>query len=396
MNAMGLAEVSRRWATRALSVVILTTASSAPRPACGGESDPGPAGQQGRAYKKVAAETCMVLPGGGRLGKPDQTKAYGVIQWTNQNRLNVVFKDGNDPWNRQVQAKLRDIVKEWEDYCDITFTFDQGGSRDITIQFVPDADYPGYGIYQSLLGPNSHGQNPSMWLLFQPGTDDGELKRVILHEFGHALGLIHEQTRPDVSIGWIPDAVNNYYSFTGWSKDKIYEQVMKPSPYKALLKSPFDLKSIMIYPIPRGLAAIEVGWSMDLSPMDKVFIARFYPLKPAKPSPPEKELDLGDAWTDAEIKSPGQVIHFRFDAPKGDYAIETKGETPLLIGLFGPAVVPTMQGNAAADGVAPKIEGTLDPADFPSTDPTVTYRLEVRHQQPKQGVGPFAVRVRCK
>jgi serralysin len=397
MKATRLTRLLRTWIVCSLGAVAVAAGITAPKVTDGAEPGSSLAQQrQGPANRLVAADTCMVLPGGGRLGKPDQTRGYGVIQWTSKNQLNVIFKDGDDDWNRKVQAKLKDIVKEWEDYAKISFTFDPNGSRDITIQFEPDATYPDYGVYQSLLGPNSHGENPSMWLLFQPQTTDDELKRVILHEFGHALGLIHEQTRPDVKIGWKPDAVYKYYSFTGWSKDQIDEQVMKPSPFKALRKSPFDLISIMIYPIPKGLAAIEAGGTKDLSPMDKVFIASFYPFKPAEPSPPEKELELSDEWTNGEITAKGQVVRFRFDAPKGNYAIETKGETPLLIGLIGPANVASMQGNAAAEGTAPKIEGMLDPANFPSTDPTVTYRVEVRHQHPKVGRGAFAVRVRGK
>ena len=136
--------------------------------------------------KKGAPETCLNFPGGGRLGSPDGKKAFAPIVWTDRRVLNVVFKDGDDPWNRSVQNKLKTIVKEWEDYADIQFAFEPTKPADIAIQFVPDAEYPEYGVYQSLLGPNSRRQDPSMWLQFQPGTDDSELKRVILHEFGHA------------------------------------------------------------------------------------------------------------------------------------------------------------------------------------------------------------------
>src|SRR5262249_15542660 len=158
-------------------------------------------------------------------------------------------------------------------------------------------------------------------------------------EFGHALGLVHEQKRPDAGLKWNEDKVYEYYAFTGWSKAKIFEQVMQTETDPALDKSPFDVNSIMIYPIPKGLANIEVGWTKDLSAMDKAFIARFYPFTVT--SPPEKSLQVDGEAAQGEIAMAGQVARYRFKAPKGHYRIEASGATPVLIGLFGPALVPT-------------------------------------------------------
>ena len=38
-------------------------------------------------------------------------------------------------------------------------------------------------------------------------SDDDELQRVVLHEFGHALGLIHEHQNPQGGIDWNEPAV---------------------------------------------------------------------------------------------------------------------------------------------------------------------------------------------
>ena len=61
-----------------------------------------------------------------------------------------------------------------------------------------------YGTYSSYLGTDARRYartgRASMNLVFDPDdpqNDDDEFHRVILHEFGHALGLIHEHMRPD-------------------------------------------------------------------------------------------------------------------------------------------------------------------------------------------------------
>ncbi len=43
------------------------------------------------------------------------------------------------------------------------------------------------------------------WLT--PDSTDDELRRVVLHEFGHALGLIHEHQSPNRPISWSRAAV---------------------------------------------------------------------------------------------------------------------------------------------------------------------------------------------
>ncbi len=249
----------RRVTRRFQTLLAMLTLLAAPTFGRSGETQLTPG--QAAHPKKAPPDTCMNLPGGGRLGRPDGKRAFATIVWTDTNTLNVAFKDGTDPWNRSVQEKLKTIVKEWEDYANIHFTFDPNKAADILIQFVPDAVYPYYGVYQSLLGPNSRDSReggPSMWLQFEPNTDDKELKRVILHEFGHALGLTHEQKRPDAGLKWNEDKVYQEYSFTGWSKEQIFEQVMKPETDPAVNKTPFDTNSIMIYPIAKGLANIVV------------------------------------------------------------------------------------------------------------------------------------------
>jgi serralysin len=362
-------------------------------------SGPPPSINQSRpkdAPKVRVPDTCSVAPNGRLAGEPPPTLAAAYNPWRNVDILTVAFLDGKDAWNQSVRRKVQEIVKTWEDYANIRFRFDDAAARPhITIKLEPDGNFS-YDLYQSYLGETSAIKSPSMYLIFRPQTDDIEIRRVVLHEFGHALGLIHEQKRPDAGIMWNEEAVYRAYAYTGWTRDQIKNQVMDPFIQPLVDVSPFDPESIMIYPIEKGLANIVVGWTRDLSPMDKNFIGRIYPF----PVPPLRQqvLAVGAAPMAGNIAQPGQVARYRFRVPrKATYEVVTTGETPLSVGLYGTMRIDPPGKVVAAGGLNASFEAILDP-DNPAigTDPPGTYFLEVRHQTPRMGTGPFTIAIRTK
>ncbi len=88
-----------------------------------------------------------------------------------------------------MQQKVKEFARGWETYANIRFNFDEVTpmTADVAIRLQPGPGVP-YGLYQSYLGPVcrqfARAGQPSMWLIFKPKTDDTELRRVILHEFG--------------------------------------------------------------------------------------------------------------------------------------------------------------------------------------------------------------------
>jgi len=210
--------------------------------------------------------------------------AMADVRWPNGSTLTVGFLNGSQALWDQVRA----LAPQWSQWANIAFQFVDGGSEDITINFLPmqGADY---GTYSSYLGTDSaqyaRAGQPSMHLVFDESrADDDEYRRVILHEFGHALGLIHEHSRPDRPIYWDNNALyQDFHQKTGWDWNMIYQQVVAPYSGNLSHVTEFDPTSIMMYPFRRGLAVyndgtpFETDWNRDLSDGDKSIMEAAYP-----------------------------------------------------------------------------------------------------------------------
>jgi hypothetical protein len=127
---------------------------------------------------------------------------------------------------------------------------------------------------------------------FNSYTSDEEFSRTVIHEFGHAIGLIHEHQAPTANISWNKPAVYNYYLQTqGWTKKEVDRNIFFKYSKSSTQYSKYDKLSIMHYAIPAFLLLDPtqvVGWNLYLSDIDKSFIPTIYP-KPKKKEKPKKE-----------------------------------------------------------------------------------------------------------
>jgi len=195
--------------------------------------------------------------------------------WPQQTALRVGFLGGND----FLRGKVRQFAVQWNEFSSVTFGFvDDGQPAEIRVAFEPD------GTSWSALGTDALNAewfpaNTMNFGWFTPETDDAEFERVIVHEFGHALGCIHEHQSPAGGIPWNKAKVYEYYAARGWDKARVDQNIFRKWEMDQSQYSVFDPASIMLYPVPAALTdgKFEVGWNTRLSAMDKQFIAAKYP-----------------------------------------------------------------------------------------------------------------------
>lgn len=264
--------------------------------------------------QKFPKANCTTLVGDAMLQEVDTTKSRGVSDnyhtWANGEVLLVKFMPGG---SKTLRDKVMLCAKEWEKYANVVFKFvpDSTAVTNIRIRlgkgfghnsavgteanfrvqsnptmnfdtlYFADGDYY-IGNLKKKGIPSPYNLNqlmeemkadPNHWNLV-------ELNRVVTHEFGHALGLLHEQSYPG-AVNWKKtDSVYNYYEETqGWDRKKVDFNVFEISNQFYTNGTTYDPKSIMHYSINswETTDGYSVKQNNELSAGDKAIIAALYP-----------------------------------------------------------------------------------------------------------------------
>lgn len=216
----------------------------------------------------------------GASAHPAKIALFTGKLWKRGRKLGVYFLDGS-PIQR---SKTEQFAKLWMKYAKITFDFTAGPKAEVRISFVADpGSWSAVGT-DCLLSDEFPLNAPTMnfgWL--GDDTKDEEYRRVVVHEFGHALGAIHEHQNPTGGIHWNLPAVYSYFSGppNNWTKDEIDFNVIQKYSVNQLNATKFDRKSIMLYSFPPELLIGGQGTpnNTNLSTGDKQFIGKIYPKK---------------------------------------------------------------------------------------------------------------------
>jgi serralysin len=200
-----------------------------------------------------------------------------AAKWNPGDLITVSFLDGD----AVVQDKIKRVAQAWTapGMANLTFDFRNQNDTLIRISFKYSGSWSVVGTTCRQIADYSKPTMNFGWLT--PKSSDDEILRVVLHEFGHALGLIHEHQNPSGGIKWNKDAVIRDLSGppNNWSEEVIVHNMFEPYEKSATNYTSLDPSSIMMYPLPVcwTLDGFSAGLNSDLSATDRKFIHEEYP-----------------------------------------------------------------------------------------------------------------------
>lgn len=298
-------------------------------------------------------------------------------RWINGSKIRIGFLGGTDGQHDMV----RTVAMQWTEIASLDFEFTDDPNPQIRVAF-DDAD----GAW-SYVGTDNLAIAAGQPTLNLGWLDEG----VILHEFGHMIGLSHEHQNPDGGIQWneaqvIADLAGppNY-----WDEATTRHNVLDKYSMDQILGTEFDPESIMLYAFPGDWTTNRPEGTEEnsaISDLDREFVrgATMYPGR----NDPKKEAEPLQVWTpkSAGIGSAGEEDLFSFAVTEpGMYVIETAGATDVVLALFGPDSMTSFVGEDDDGGTGrnARLAVTLQPGK---------YFAAVRHYD-EDATGNYEIRV---
>lgn len=196
------------------------------------------------------------------------------LLWQGKSELKVGFLNGSDVLKNQVTH----YATYWNQYSKLQIVFVETGPSDIRVSIDSDGTFWSYVGRSAEAAPKNEATMHFGWSTGEK-TPEEVFRRTVLHEFGHALGLIHEQQSPQATLAFNKPAVYAYYKNKfGWNKNKVDQNFFRKVPKAQARYTPYDPASIMHYHVPATftLDGRSVPWNTHLSKRDIDLIKKLY------------------------------------------------------------------------------------------------------------------------
>ena len=310
-----------------------------------------------------------------------KSRAISLIgkQWLNGSTLKIRFMGGA----AQQQQMVRNIAPEWTEHANLNFAFTDDPRADIRVTFdANDGAWSYVGTDNSSI--------PLHAATLNLGWQD---KAVILHEFGHMIGLSHEHQNPAGGIVWNEAAVIADLSGAPnfWDEETVRRNVLNKYRSDQVHGTNFDEDSVMLYAFPDAWTQNMGGTKKNpaISPKDKAFVASGV-MYPGRKTTGGGGAELLEVYRGSEqnISEAGEEDVFRFTVQSpARHVIETSGSTDVVMVLFGPdnPNQKIAEDDDGGEGRNSRISEDLGPGE---------YHVAVRHFNPNNR-GAYRISIRA-
>lgn len=195
--------------------------------------------------------------------------------WKPGKELKVQYVSGTEWQKGQVET----FASQWTQYANIKFNFASTGTPDILVGFEEGGGNRSFvGTDSALLIAN--GEKSMNLGKMVPSNPEEKRRRAIIHEFGHALGMEHEQSSPAANIAWNKDAVyKEALANFKMNTDAVDANYFAISTGADVATTAYDPYSIMLNSFPPSWTTNGqyADLNTTLSAQDKSYIPFCYP-----------------------------------------------------------------------------------------------------------------------
>lgn len=178
-----------------------------------------------------------------RSAKIDTNHIAGIDEhynfWPAGQIITVGFVNGT-PHQQQV---ILAIAKEWESFGNIRFAAAEATRAMVRIRFsqtMANFTYIGTDVLEVPSHKETMQLDESLLL-----KNRQQLRQVVLHQFGHVLGMVHEFNPPETGIAWNKRQLYKKYRRAGLTKSEVRQNIFQLYTHRITNGWFFDQGSIM-------------------------------------------------------------------------------------------------------------------------------------------------------